>query len=217
MKFTYSTLFLYPLLEIPFNLFNVSKYVNKKYISTRFLNSYLGHEDMNIPENCICVVYCNFMDKDQVGFQDTLESLDGFQFSYSIVDSYFGVSVFQIPDHHLEAYNLFLNGKYSQYPELSKTACLAFLPKKSELKSLYNLLLNIFNKDEYTKTKLEEKLGVKLSEDSEIFSIYNLEKELINESNLINLKLIAIEYGSLWQTSLGKQNILGESDDPFLG
>ena len=73
MKFTYTSLFVFPLLGIPKRLFGVSKYAKGRHIGTRFVNAYLCQEGINTPINSICVVYSNFMDKDQAAFQDTLE------------------------------------------------------------------------------------------------------------------------------------------------
>ena len=116
IKYTYSTLFLFPLLELPSELFSITKYVNSNYISTRFINAYMGHEGMNIPEDCLCITYFNFGDVRERAFQDTLESLPGFKFNYDIVGTAVGVSVFEIPPKHRLAYSYFKKGMYSKYP-----------------------------------------------------------------------------------------------------
>jgi len=215
MKFTYTSLFVFPLLGIPKNLFSISKYSKGKYIGTRFVNAYLHHEGIDTPINSICVVYSNFMDKDQAAFQDTLEAYDNFRFTYDLLKGYMCVSVFSIPEDQLEAYNLFLEGQYSKYPNRSKSLCYDYVP--GDIDIMVPFLQSIFLRESPRREKLERDLKVTLSDDAELWSIYDPEKESINPFNIKKLKSKIIEYAELWPRQVRPHEFLDEINVPEMG
>ena len=208
MKFTYTSLFVFPLLGIPKRLFGISKYTKGKYIGTRFVNAYLYQESINTPINSICVVYSNFMDKGQAAFQDTLESYDDFRFTYDLLKGYMSVSVFSISEDQLEAYNLFLEGKYSKYPNKSKSLCYDYVPGDMDI--MVPFLQSIFLRESPRREKIERDLKIALAEDAELWSIYTPEKESINPSTIKNLKSKIIEYAELWPRQVRPHEFLDE-------
>ena len=122
------------------------------------------------------------------------------------------VSVFSISEDQLEAYNLFLEGKYSKYPNKSKSLCYDYVPGDMDI--MVPFLQSIFLKESPRREKLEKDLKVTLSDDAELWSIYNPEKESINLLNIKNLKLKIIEYADLWPRQIHPHEFLDETIDP---
>lgn len=182
VKYTKTSTFLFPLLEIPRSLFHckVVSSFGSVIMTNRFLNSYLIDEDLDSEEfnkgPYIFLVIKNYRDPDFEAFYNTLTAFDNF------VDEYekcgFLVVIFKIPDEFLIDYNLLMKGKYSK---------LSYKAKQSIINNAYYsgskriTLSLILSKSENLKRSWEKRLSTSKSsvclEGKEVWSIINLEKE----------------------------------------
>lgn len=219
MKYTYSTLFLFPLLGIPHELFKCFLYNRTDYLNTRYINTYLGDDTADIPENALCVVHLNIMDKDFTFFEDTLEALPTFKLSYDILDTHFGVKVMDIPDAYQEDYQKFLQGQYSQYSDKAQRACINGLPPNFIGGSA--MLQGIFEKTDEYKEKLKDKVGDRpykdnvVKYDQEVWSLYQPEKETLNPNTREMLQQVIVKYGN--SARLVNRSLLEEDSRKGMG
>jgi len=135
----------------------------------RIVNSYLYDEDVEAyRDNHIFVVHSNKQDREFVHFETILARHDCFVDSYDIVDTFFGVKVFKVPEVFEENYQNFLKGKYSRYDLAGKGTCFNFglLPET-------RILHHVFTRSKELRELKESSLGIYLSEESELWSIWN--------------------------------------------
>ena len=190
VKYTKTSTFLFPLLEIPRSLFrcNVESSFGSVIMTNRFLNSYLIEEGLNSKVfnegPYVFLVIKNYRDPEFDCFYDTLTSLDNY------VDDYekygFLIVIFKILDEFLIDYNLLMKGKYSKLSHKAKQNIInnAFYSGSTRI-----TLSLILSKSEKLKKSWEKRLSnppisyVDL-EDREVWSIIDLEKETLNSKVL---------------------------------
>lgn len=185
VKYTKTSTFLFPLLEIPKSLFHC-KVVNSfgsVIMTNRFLNSYLIDEDLDSKEfntgPYIFLVIKNFRDPDFEAFYDSLTALDNY------VDEYekcgFLIIIFKVIDEFLIDYNLLLKGKYSKVSYKGKQNIVNNAFYSGSRRSTLTLILS---KSEKLRESWEKRLsGPKSSvclEGKEVWSIIDLQKETFN-------------------------------------
>tara|TARA_R110002012_G_scaffold75604_4_gene191023 strand:- start:8574 stop:9167 length:594 start_codon:yes stop_codon:yes gene_type:complete len=150
----------------------------------RVFNTYLGDDNIDsYKEGHIFLVHSNYQDKHFKLFEEILESNDHFVNSYDIVDSFFGVKVYKIPDDFREAYESFLKSKYSEYCKGSRGMCYRYnlLPES-------RILHHVFNKSEELRKKKSEYLGINLPENAELWSTWDKKLNYITDDLLQFLK-----------------------------
>lgn len=149
-----------------------------------FLNAFLDDIDHETHyENC---VYLLFKPKELSLFEWFVEEEKSR--TNLLVEEYdypngFVVLVYKFPAEYMENYRLFKEGKYSKFTEKYKKL---FPMEKSGISSKNipvkepSFYYHIFKKSDTMKAYWENKLGVILDEDSEYWSIPNMQKETLN-------------------------------------
>lgn len=191
VKYTKTSTFLFPLLEISKSLFQCNvEGIFGKIITNRFLNSYLIDSDLDSKEfnegPYVFLVIKNYRDKNFESFYHTLTSKDNYVDEYEKFN--FLIVVFKISDKFLIDYNLLLKGKYSKLSHDAKTLILnnAFYSGKSRVTLTY-----IFSKSPKLKKSWEKRLSCPGSSEvdlknKEVWSIIRKEKETFNDELLKN-------------------------------
>ena len=92
--------------------------------------------------------------------------------------------VFNIPEEAQEAYDSFINGKYSEFSNTSKGIVLDFANSYFG-RDVYDIITRVFGKDDYLKNYWMDKLGLdSFPDDLEVSSIIDVEKETYIGNNL---------------------------------
>jgi hypothetical protein len=157
IKFTKTATFLFPLLEIPKQLFSChikDTWGRLKY-DNRFFNAFLKHEDITAyqDEEHVFILTRNYRDVDFNKFYSTLCALPNY------VDDYDNdgclISVFTVPEARKPDFTLIRQGKYSEVSPEAKKLILSnnFFSGKP-----FTLPL-ILNKSEALKESWEERLS----------------------------------------------------------
>ena len=144
--------------------------------NSQLLNAFIGFNDH---VDCIVLLYRWSGDPLFAKFENALKQFQSFIISYD-PDPYHVIFVFKIPTDHEEDYKKFLIGKYSELSDIFKLKIIDF--HNAELDGT---LGQILFKSNNRRLELEEKLGCKLPEDSELLSIINEEDEILNLNNYI--------------------------------
>jgi hypothetical protein len=186
LKFTKTATFLFPLLEIPKQLFSCrikDQWGRLKY-DNRFFNAYLGHEGISTYQNedHVFILLRNYRDVDFENFYSTLCALPNYVDDYDDEDCLIGV--FKVPDSRKVDFELIKNGAYSCISAEGKKLILAnnFFSGKP-----FTLPL-ILNKSEALKDSWEERLSTPTSRaylyDQEVWPIIDHTKEVLTKSIL---------------------------------
>jgi len=210
IKYTKTSTFLFPLLEIPKALFicNVKNSFDQVVMTTRFLNSFsydldLGHLEYN-DGPYIYIVIKSYQDKEFETFYSTILSFRNYIDEYEKENHI--VMVFKIPDKNLEDYYKIISGLYSIISKEAKT----LIMQNSFFSGKPYVIPLILNKSENLKDSWERKLsndgivngkyvGVKSMVDlmdQEVWSIIVKEKESLTKEVLMkigNIKLSPIQ------------------------
>jgi hypothetical protein len=97
------SVFLYPLLGIPMNIFKTSNGFN------RFINAYLYDEDIKeFRDRHIFILVNNYQDKDFNNFEKTISNSKNFVTDYDILEGKYSIKVFKIPEEFEFEYDMFL-------------------------------------------------------------------------------------------------------------
>jgi len=96
------------------------------FITSLFNNCYIG--DVNHPElqNKIFLLYDYKMTVQFVKFERSLELIPEFNTDYDYSGEQQVMYVFDVPEEHIDDYQLFLDGKYSEFSESLKEKILKF-------------------------------------------------------------------------------------------
>jgi hypothetical protein len=173
VKYTKTATFLFPLLEIPKQLFtcDVKNVFGKTMMTTRFYNSYIGDNEINnYIEGFIFVVTKAHQDIDYVSFYDTMIAFENY------VDDYekgkYSVFIYTVTEKFLPDYQLILEGKYSKISSEAKKVILQnhFFSGKP-----YTIPL-IFNKSTSLKESWEKRIGESIGS-LDVWPIIDIEKE----------------------------------------
>ena len=190
VKFTKTSSFLFPLLEIPKTLFNcnVSSTFKNTIMTNRFLNSYLIDKDLNCDFNkdpFLFIVIKPYRDKDFQSFFDTLVSLDNYVDDYEKED--FITLIFEVKEKKIPDYNLIIEGKYSKISKESKKLIL----NNSFFRRPEVLPLILSKSTELKKTweaRLSSPKHIVDLKDQEVWGILNKEEESFSCETLRELK-----------------------------
>lgn len=169
LKATKTTDFMLPLLGF-----------SKNYYNPFLINAYLGDVDLKGYEaKKIFVLLSNHkMNLQHAKIEDTLKSVEGFEDYYDILDSRCSMFVFNLHEKHHEAYEHFMTGKYSLFPE---SAIVQICKGRSETSSMPH----IFLKDTVLRKYWEDKLGAPIPKDAEVWPILNINHEVFDKNTLI--------------------------------
>lgn len=196
VKYTKTATFIFPLLEIPKDLFacSITDIFGRVKYTNRFLNAYL--QDANITkyqsndnDKYVFIIVRDYRDKDFDSFYSTLIAFENYVDDYNIQESL--IFVFKIPKKNVIDFNFIIKGAYSRITAKAKKLILSnsFFSGKP-----YTLPL-ILNKAEVLKNSWEDRLTVKTDNyyspanlyDQEVWPIIELEKEMLNKEVLLSL------------------------------
>lgn len=86
----------------------------------------------------------------------------------------------EFPELFLYEYELFLKGKYSKYSDFAKNNIIFYLQKYHPNDSYsFNRICKVLSKDVSLRKELEERLHTKISEDSELENVPDINEETI--------------------------------------
>lgn len=177
MEKTVTTMFIVPTLKIP----------KDKMKEVGFINGYELDESQDVlyPD----AVYLLFKPKNLHEFREFLN--DEYERTTNIIDDYdcgkgFVVVVYKLDKRYTNDYTLVRQGKYSKtskkfQSEFSKTVRIM---KGGVASDEVSLQFRIFNKTQDMVDFWEDKLGMRLPPDQEVWQTYEVEKEILNSVKL---------------------------------
>ena len=145
------------------------------------LNCFIQTEE---DKDCIALLYRWSSNPVYLKFEKALTKFRSFRRRYDPSPNCV-MFIFNIPKKHLRNYKKFINGQYSKLSKSYKFSILEF-----HAKDLQDTVGQILFKAESRKTILEEKLGEELSQDSELLSIIDINKETHNSETYKFKKLL---------------------------
>lgn len=195
VKFTKTATFIFPLLEVPKELFecSVKDVFNRVKFTTRFLNAYLEDPRVNYKSDeenkYVFIVSRNYRDQDFDRFYSTITALANYIDDYDIKDCV--VFIFKVSERHIQNFNKVISGAYSEIDASAKKLILAnnFYSGKP-----FTLPL-ILNKAEVLKESWENRLSLVNDHihspanlyDQEVWPIIDLEKQIFDAEALLSL------------------------------
>lgn len=186
IKYTRTATFLFPLLEIPKTIFscNIKTIFGSTKFTTRLLNVYMQDSQINnYKKDHLFVVVRNFRDVAFDAFYTKLINFPNYVEDYESHDCL--IVVFSISTELKKDYDLLLKGKYSEISEYSKNLII----QNNYYNGDKNLPKAVLNKSIDLKEGWEEELTVTYPVDlgdQEVWSIINLEEEILYSSVLKN-------------------------------
>ena len=201
VKYTKTTTFLFPLLEVPKDLFrcNIKNSFDQVIFTTRFLNCYLQDIDLDNSEYnngpYIYLIVKAYQDVDFETFYSTILSFSNYIDEYE-KDNYI-IMVFKVPDENLDDFNRLLQGKYSEVSQKTKTLIMQnnfFSGKPYVIPLILNKAKNL--KDSWEKRLSNDGIingvdtGIRSMadlRDQQVWPIIDLEKESLTNKTLIKL------------------------------
>lgn len=177
-KYTKTSTFIFPFLNIPKSLFLYDvKTFNKIETKSRFINSYI-YSEINEDHNLHVSIVCNsYQDVNYDNFYQNITSLPNFVDCYEVN----GVCIFimEIPDNRLEDLSKIINGKYSEVSPEGKLLII----KHHYFDSASNVIPMILNKSDKLKKAWENQLGSSLH-NYEVWGILNKPDETLTFDKL---------------------------------
>lgn len=169
MKKNKSYYFLLPFLKSYFTIARFNIRLKNTYIFPKIEGERVLYLEYKYPENPV-----NFLNFEETIFKSEL-------FIKTIENNENTVYCLKFPEEYNEVYDLFLEGKYSEFTEENKTIILEYWTEVNfgiVSASKFLLKLNqILYKHTMLKKELEENLNVVLPDNAELASIYNDKKE----------------------------------------
>jgi len=152
-----------------------------------FINCYIGDSRWNDSFNEKIYVLCR---KNKDYFLKNIHKHDKGKLLL-VIDPHYELTllIFKTPNKYKVDYYKFLQGKYSQFSEEYKQQICKYFPRyieedgKSRLHNNYAILYP----DKKYRKMLEARLGASLNDNSEIYSIPNIEEETLDIKTLENL------------------------------
>ena len=179
VTFTKTSTFIFPLLNIPRELFKVNLTdFGKVKESTRFVNAYIYNEQKPMYNDHVSIVISNYLDKDYDSFYTELHNHSNYVDEY--VSNGTSVMIFEIPEENMVDYQLIKKGKYSQVSEKGKDLILKnfFFDYKPSTIPL------IFAKAKPLKASWEKMIESSI-EDQEVWSIMIEQEETLTLQKII--------------------------------
>lgn len=196
MKYTQTATFLFPLVNVPKQLFrcDVQSNFKRRIMTTRFLNAYMWDKDLEFEQNYgpyVFVVVKPYRDSNYEQFHSTITALSTYVDEYWKGD--YIVMIFKVPEENMEHYRTIREGRYSELTAEGKTLVL----KNNYFKMDPNLLPRILNKCAELKASWERAISAPhpdsrydstvLLGDAEVWSRIDKEKEGLSDEILKNL------------------------------
>lgn len=175
---TKSSLFLMPMLGGNRHLF---------MYNNQLLNCFVGWEEYT---DKIVLLYRWSSDPLFAKFEQALKQFEAFEHSFD-PDPYHVVFIFNIPKVHTRNFDNFKESKYSKLDDVYKLRVLDFHEMDID-----QALGQILFRSEERRLNLEEKLNAEIEKNSELLSVLDMQKEMLNLKYYLNEKkeLPGLEY-----------------------
>ena len=136
------------------------------------VNTYVGSKDKLELTNHIFLLYKFHGTKDFILYEEKLEKSSIFHSKYD-PDKTHVMFVFSVPEDYQDIYDLYLAGKYSEFPQDYKIQIFKF----HNINEATHRVAQVLFKHPDIREELEERLGVELPEDVEVSSVPDMELE----------------------------------------
>lgn len=179
VTFTKTSTFIFPLLNIPRELFKVNlTNFGKVTESTRFVNAYIYNDQKPMYNDHVSIVISSYLNKDYDNFYKELHNHPSYADEY--ISNGTLVMIFEIPEENMVDYQLIKKGKYSQVSEKGKDLIL----KNFFFDFKPSTLPMIFAKSKPLKASWEKMIESSI-EDQEVWSILNEQEETLTLQKII--------------------------------
>lgn len=146
------------------------------------VNTFVGARDFPELTNHIFLLYKFHGTKDFVLYEEELEQCTLFHSKYD-PDSSHVMFVFNVPEDYQEVYDLYLKGKYSEFPKDYKVQIFKF----HDIVDSSHRVAKVLFKHPDLKEELEDRIGVDIPKGQEVSSIPDLDVEIYeNNMKVIN-------------------------------
>lgn len=154
-------------------------------ISHNFINCYIYDKD-NKHQNCIYLLYkYDIKNPSFTKFEYELSKTHDYITHYDLKNNLI-LFVLKFPIDYIDEYYHYKNSEYSKYGNDAKKIILDYYKKRNIPQKVFTKIKNILYRDVSLKLELEQILGVKLSDDSELGEIVDDISETIDIYNNIN-------------------------------
>ena len=151
----------------------------KEYVTVKkenLINTYIGSQDRPDDDNHIFLLYKFSGDKQFLEYEDYLTTTKLYVDSYD-PDKYHVMYIFRIPEEYQDVYNLFKEGKYSEFPQKYKIALFEY----HGITDANHRVAQVLFKHPDLREEWEDKLKIPIPEDSEVSSVPDLELEVYSD------------------------------------
>lgn len=174
------------ILKMTKNTENKVKVNKSKSYLLPLLNEYVKIEYLHLLENtfinidgyleCIALLYKNDSSDDNY-IKHLRMLMDNSLLKSTLYMSEHTLFIFEFPEQFLNEYKYFKLGRYSKFSNDAKKKIIRFFSNNYRYPDIVQEVVHILYKNKLRKERLEEQLGVKLSNDDELASIIDEEEE----------------------------------------
>lgn len=147
-----------------------------KYVSIEFLydieNTFINIEN---EIECMAILYKKNITPAVVKYFNRLREHSLYR--RELILTNYVLFIFEFPEQFLKEYKYFHLGRYSKFSVDAKKIITRFLSNNYQYPELIEDMVQILYKNKARKERLEEQLGIKLSDDAELTSVIDEEEE----------------------------------------
>ena len=176
-------------------MFNKSYTYILPMLSTQFdvvranlINTYIGSDEFTGYDNHIYLLYKYLGNPRFIEYEDYLEHANLFEAKYD-PDKYHVMFIFKVPEKYQIVYDLFKQGKYSEFPEDYKLLIFKF----HQIVDENHKVAKVLYKHPDLKEELEDRLDIILPKNSEVSSVPDLDIEIYTEEMKVMSPLVPPE------------------------
>ena len=140
------------------------------------INTYIGSQDRPDDNNHIFLLFKFSGEKEFLEYENYLTTTKLYVDSYD-PDKYHVMYVFKVPKKHQNVYDLFKEGKYSEFPQAYKVSLFEF----HNIKTPTHRVAQVLFKHPDLREEWEEKLNIPIPEDSEVSSVPDMDSEIYSD------------------------------------
>ena len=145
-------------------------------VRANLVNTYIGSDEYPEYDNHIFLLYKYIGNPRFIEYEDYLENTKIFKAKYD-PDKHHVMFIFEVPKKYQKVYDLYKQGKYSNFPENYKVLIFKFHNIVDENHKVAKVLY----KHPDLREELEDRLDILLPKDSEVSSVPDLNIEIYTE------------------------------------
>ena len=157
-------------------------------VKANLVNTYIGSDEFTAYDNHIYLLYKYLGNPRFIEYEDYLEHTNLFEAKYD-PDKQHVMFIFKVPKQYQAVYDLFKQGKYSEFPEDYKLLIFKFHRITDENHKVAKVLYKHVD----LKEELEDRLAMILPNESEVSSIPDLNIEIYTEEMKVEEPLVPPE------------------------